>query len=91
MAMQLNLKDPVLIERARTLARRAGQPVTAKLRALVDKEWEAQENDIHERRAALNALLDEIYAVMPDDVKKMTSKEIMDSIYDDNEPDGFAR
>ena len=91
MATQLNLKDPVLIERARVLARRDGQPVTAKLRALVDREWEAQEAGIAKRRQALNELIGEVRAAMPEDVRSMTSKEIMDSIYDEGEPDGFAR
>lgn len=91
MATQLNLKDPILIERARALARRDGQPVTAKLRALVDREWEAQEADIARRREALKQLIREIREGMPEDVRGMTSKELLDSIYDEGEPDGFAR
>lgn len=91
MAAQLNIKDPVLIERARELAARRGQPVTTTLRSLVDGAWEADSKDRDRRRAELDQLIAEIRADMPEDVKKMTSKEIMDSIYDDDEPDGFAR
>lgn len=91
MATQLNIKDPVLIERARELARRDGKPVTATLRALVDKAWDAKEAERSDRLARMHQWADEVYAQIPDDVKRMTSKEIMDSIYDDNEPDGFAR
>lgn len=91
MATQLNIKDPVLIARARDLAKRDGRPVTATLRALVDKEWAAREAERSERLARMTAWAAEVHAQLPDDVKGLSSKEIMDSIYDDNEFDGFAR
>lgn len=91
MATQLNIKDPVLIERARALAKRAGQPITAKLRALVDKEWEQQEEEQRAKRKALEELLAEIRRNMPPELRGMSSIEIANSIYDDDEPDGFAR
>lgn len=91
MASQLNIKDPVLIERVRDLARRDGQPVTAKLRAIVDKEWEAQETAGAERLARMMAFTRELQAAVPEELRHLTSKEIMDSIYDEKEPDGFSR
>lgn len=91
MATQLNIKDPILIERARDLAKRRGQPVTTTLRALVDREWEAGESERAERLARMRRWADEVYAQMPEDVKKMSSKEVMDLIYDDSQEDGFAR
>lgn len=91
MAAQLNIKDPVLIERVRDLARRKHQLVTATLRALVDKEWETQQAERASFLAGMRAWSDAVHAELPDDVKGMTSKEVMDSIYDDEEPDGFAR
>lgn len=91
MAAQLNIKDPILIERARDLAKARGQAVTTTLRALVDKEWEVREAEVAERLARMRKWADEVYAQMPKDVKRMSSKEVMDSIYDESEPDGFAR
>lgn len=91
MVAQLNIKDPLLIERARDLAKRRHQPVTATLRALVDREWEAEQADRVAFLADMRAWADAVHAELPDDVKCMTSKEVMDSIYDDDEPDGFAR
>lgn len=89
--MQLNIKDPVLIERVRDLARRNHQPVTATLRALVDREWEIQNAEQASFIAGMRAWADAVHAELPDDVKGLTSKEVMDSIYDDEAPDGFAR
>jgi hypothetical protein len=91
MATQLNIKDPVLIERVRDLARRDGKPVTATLRALVDREWNAQQERDCDRLARMRAFTRELQAQVPEELRHLTSKEIMDSIYDDNEPDGFAR
>lgn len=91
MAVQLNIKDPVLIERVRDLARRDGQPVTAKLRAIIDKEWEAQEQERRARMEELEALLTEVRRNMPPELRGMSSVEIANSIYDGDEPDGFAR
>ena len=91
MATQLNLKDPVLVERARELARRRGQPVTATLRKLVDREWEADERNRRDRRTELAALLAEVRRDMPAELHDMSAEEIANSIYDDDEPDGFAR
>lgn len=91
MATQLNLKDPVLVERARVLAARKGEPVTATIRKLVDAAWQESEQESDQRLRRMMEWADKVYANLPEDVKGMTSKEIMDSIYDDNEPDGFAR
>jgi hypothetical protein len=90
-ASQLNIKDPVLIERARVLAQRRNESVTATLRQLVDREWSHSEADLETRMAKLNALIDEVRANMPDETRRMSSAEIMESIYDDDEPDGFAQ
>lgn len=91
MATQLNIKDPILIERARELARRDGKPVTATLRALVDKEWASQQEDDENRLARMRAFTRELQAQVPENLRHLTSKEIMDSIYDEKELDGFAR
>ena len=61
MAMQLNIKDPVLIEGARALAKRRGTPVTATLRALVEKELASDDAKKFERLALMKAIMDSIY------------------------------
>ena len=91
MASQLNIKDPVLIERIRALATQRGQPVTTALRFIVDREWEAGEAERRERLRRMEEWSREAYAMVPDELRGLTSKEIMDSIYDDEQPDGFVR
>lgn len=91
MASQLNIKDPVLIEGAQLLAKRRGKAVTATLRGLVERELANDKAQSAERLARMRKWADEVYEQIPDDVKRMTSKEIMDSLYDDAEPDGFAK
>lgn len=91
MATQLNLKDPVLVERAKALAARQGEPVTATMRRLVDAAWDASERERDERLQRMRQWADKVHAALPPDVRGLTSKQIMDSIYDDSEPDGFAR
>lgn len=91
MATQLNIKDPVLVQRVRELALRNGQPVTATLRELVDREWQARDAEKAERLARMTAFTRELQASVPEELRNMTSKEIMDLIYDEDQPDGFAR
>jgi hypothetical protein len=91
MATQLNLKDPVLIQRVRDLARRKNKSVTAALRDLVDEEWTAQQAEASDRLARMMAFTRELQAQVPEELRTLTSKEIMNSIYDEKEPDGFAR
>ena len=91
MGVQLNIKDEVLHRKAQEWAKQDGQSVTATIRAVFDRESERRASEYAARLARMTAFSDEIYATLPDDVKKRTSKEIMDSIYDDNTDDGFAR
>ena len=91
MGAQLNIKDAETVRKARELARRRQQPVTSYFRALIERDWQAEE-------AKTDAVLEEVRAISADFVANMpiewrgkTSRDIMDSIYDDHEPDGFAR
>lgn len=90
MATQLNIKDPVFIARARELARRKGQPVTATLRALLDTVWLADEAERTGRLAKMQAFTLALQAAVPDDVRQSTSRQVMDLLYDADEPDGLA-
>ena len=91
MGVQLNIKDEATIDKVRRMALADGRAVTATIRALVDQEWQKREDDRASRLAKIIAATDRIRAAMTDEAKAMTSKEIMDAIYDDDEEDGFAR
>ena len=95
MATQLNIKDARTVQRVRELARERGEPVTATLRSLVDREWQAREEQLQRKIDAnlrvMREIQEEVRRVTPPETARMTLKEIMDSIYDDGEPDGFAR
>lgn len=91
MGAQLNIKDAETIELARDLARQLGKSVTEIVREAVREKALAQATEQVERRKQIDAILAEIHANLPDEVRGMTSKELMDSIYDDDQPDGFAR
>ncbi|WP_375381597.1 type II toxin-antitoxin system VapB family antitoxin [uncultured Sphingomonas sp.] len=91
MGVQLNIKDERTVTIARDLARQLGKTVTETIRDALEDKVRARDVERGTRVVRMLALADEIYAELPDAVKAMTSKELMDSIYDDNEPDGFAR
>lgn len=91
MGMQLNIKDEAIVLKARHWAKQDGESVTATVRAVFERESQRREADRAERLARMTKWADAVYAALPPEVKGMTSKEIMDSIYDENEPDGFAR
>jgi antitoxin VapB len=85
MATQLNIKDEQTVARARELARRSGQPVTAVIRDLVDTEWKKQTHE--DFIAELDRVTAEFKRNMPEEMRGLTSKEIMDSIYVDGLPE----
>lgn len=89
--MQLNIKDDAIVRKAKEWAAQDGHSVIDTIRAVFDRESQRREADRAERLARMREWADAVYAALPADVKGMTSKEIMDSIYDDKEPDGFAR
>ena len=91
MASQLNIKDAVLIERVRSLAALRQEPVTAMLRHLVDAAWKDRDREVEDRLAAMRAFTAQMQAAVPAELRGVSSREIMDSIYDDDQPDGFAR
>ena len=91
MGMQLNIKDETMVRKAQEWAARDGRSVTATLRDLFERETERRNTDHAERLARMIAFTEELQAQVPEHVRRLSSKEIMDSIYDENEPDGIAR
>jgi len=84
MGAQLNIKDSETIELARGLAAELGKSVTATIREALEEKARAREADIQVRIAEINAIVDEIREKMPPEVRAMSSKELMDAIYDED-------
>lgn len=91
MGAQLNIKDAETVELARDLARQLGKTVTETIKEALEEKARTREAEIEARIARLKTIVEHIRTEMPDDVRNMSSRELMDSIYDDDEPDGFAR
>lgn len=91
MATQLNIKDDDTVREVRQYAAETGRTVTATIRESVRNDRSRREQEIAERIRRANELIDEVRRNMPPETRAMTSWEITESIYDDNEPDGFAR
>ncbi|WP_375392053.1 type II toxin-antitoxin system VapB family antitoxin [uncultured Sphingomonas sp.] len=90
MATQLNIKDAETVRLVRQYAQETGRSVTATVRTAIENDRRAHEADIVERMLRLEALVAEVRADMPEEWRDKSSKEIMDSMYDDEQPDGFA-
>lgn len=91
MASQLNIKDAETIRLAQALASASGRTMTAVIRAALERENREREDLRSEKLRAVQALLADFWAKSPPEWRNVSSKEAMDSIYDDNQEDGFAR
>lgn len=91
MGVQLNIKASETIELARDLARQLGKTLTDTVHEALEEKKQRRDADIAERIRQANALVDEVRRGLPPEILAMSSKEMMDLIYDDDEPDGFAR
>ena len=89
MGVQLNIKDPETVRLARELAGKTGKTVTETIRAALEREWAEREKSFEERRLQIEEAIANFRHHMPEEWKTMTSKEVMDSIY--NEDGSFAR
>lgn len=91
MGVQLNIKDPDTVRLARELAGKTGRTVTETIRSALERAQEERDRAIVEKIKRANEIVAEFQKHMPEEWRGKTSREIMDAIYDDNEPDGFAR
>lgn len=91
MATQLNIKDAETVRLVRAYAAETGRSIPATIRAAIENDRRAREAVIAEKIRRANEIVDEVRRLMPPEWRDKSSKEIMDSIYDDDEPDGFAR
>lgn len=90
MATQLNIKDVETVRLVRQYAQETGRSVTATVRAAIENDRRAHEAGMVERMQRVDALVAEVRANMPEEWRDKSAKEIMDSMYDDEQPDGFA-
>lgn len=81
MGVQLNIKDEETVRLARDLATQLGKTVTETVREALEEKARARQAEIKARSEAIQALVEEIRAKMPPEVRGLSSKEIMDSIY----------
>ncbi len=88
MGVQLNIKDAETVRLARELADATGQPVTQVIRQALERELARREDEIQAKMASLREIAREFREGMPEVLRKMTSKEWMDDIYDE---DGLPR
>lgn len=84
MGVQLNIKDAETVQMARDLADATGQSVTAAIKTALLAQMERRKIDIAERIARMNEAVDEFRKHLPPEWEGKTSKEIMDSIYDED-------
>ncbi len=84
MGAQLNIKDAETVQLARTLARQLHKSVTETIKEALEEKAKAQEAAVQETIARVNEIVAEFKANMPDEWVGKTSKEIMDSIYDED-------
>lgn len=91
MGVQLNIKDEETVRAIREYAAETGRTVTATVRTAVENDRRSRAAAREERLKGAYEILKGVRELWHPDTENMTSKELMDAIYDDNEPDGFAR
>ncbi|MEI9852092.1 MAG: type II toxin-antitoxin system VapB family antitoxin [Sphingomonas sp.] len=84
MTAQLNIKDAETIELARGLAKKLGKSVTATIREALEEKARKRETEQQAKLDSVMELVADIRSRMSPEVRAMTSKEIMDSIYDED-------
>lgn len=84
MGVQLNIKDAETVRLARSLADSTGRSVTETIREALKKAIAEREREVERRMAELREIVADFRKHMPEDWRGKTSKEIMDSIYDED-------
>lgn len=84
MGVQLNIKDETVVRLARELAQAEGKSVTLALRELLEKERGNREKERERRVRDVLELVKELQTHWNPETRGMTSKELMDSIYDEH-------
>lgn len=82
MGVQLNIKDAETVELARDLARQLGKTVTDTVREALEEKRRRREEEREEYIRTAKKIADEASKHWLPHTAGMTSKEIMDSLYD---------
>lgn len=91
MGAQLNIKDAEVVELARHLAKQLDKSVTDTVREALQEKQRRREDEIARKTASIDALVDQVQASMPDETRRMSARELVNSLYDETQADGFAR
>jgi hypothetical protein len=83
MGIQLNIKDERTVQLARDLAEKLGKSVTEIVREALEEKTRAREAERAAKIARANEIVAEFQRNLPEEWRGKTSKEIMDSIYDE--------
>lgn len=84
MGVQLNIKDARAAELARDLAQQLGKSVTEVVREALEEKKQRREDEIERTVADVLRIVEEAKPHWNPATRHMTSKELMDAIYDEN-------
>lgn len=84
MGVQFNIKDAETVRKTRELASGSGRSMTEVIRAAIDREWREREDRVADKIRRANEIVERFQQNMPAEWHGKTSKEIMDSIYDED-------
>jgi antitoxin VapB len=84
MGVQLNIKDARTAELARDLAKQLNKSVTEVVREALEEKKLRREEEIQRIVARVMQITDGLRERWNPETRHMTSKEMMDSIYDEN-------
>ncbi|GGA41611.1 type II toxin-antitoxin system VapB family antitoxin [Sphingomonas psychrolutea] len=88
MGVQLNIKDAETVQLARDLAKATGQSVTGVVKGALQRDFQHHLAARAEKIRRIDDIIGDFGRNLPPDWVGKTSKEIMDSIY--NEDGSFA-
>lgn len=81
---QLNIKDAATIRLARELADATGESVTATIRKALEREHREREEKVEQTITRVLEIGRQFRASLPAELQALSSKEWMDSIYDED-------
>ena len=84
MGVQLNIKDERTVALARDLAKQFGKSVTEVVREALEEKNRRREKEIARKLKRVGKILEGIREHWNPETHHMTSKELMDSIYDED-------
>lgn len=84
MGKQFNLKDARTIELAQALASGLGKSVTAVIREALEEKAQRRDREIEQKVQEVMKITDRLGELWNPETRHMSSKELMDAIYDEN-------